>query len=117
MKYKIEEKFNCVVITLKGNIMGGPAAVTFRDDLHELIEKGKTNVIVDLGKVKFMNSSGLGILIGGLTTMRNAGGNLAICQADKKIENLLVVTQLITVFDHYRTLDEAVESYQIEAPE
>lgn len=112
MKYDIKEQFNCIVITLKGNIIGGPHAETFRDELHKLIDEGKTNVIVDLGKVKFMNSSGLGILIGALTTMRNAGGNLVICEADKKIENLLMVTQLVKVFDHYRSLEEAVQEYQ-----
>lgn len=112
MNYDIGEKFNCAVINLKGNVMGGPHAEQFRDDLHSLIDQGKTNVVVDLSKVKFINSSGLGILIGGLTTMRNAGGDLVICGADKKIRNLLMVTQLISVFDHYKTLDEAVESYQ-----
>ncbi len=112
MKYDITEQFNCAIINLKGNVMGGPHAETFREELHDLIEEGKTNVIVNLGKVKFMNSSGLGLLIGGMTTMRNAGGDLVICEADKKIRDLLMVTKLISVFQHYRTLDEAVEAYQ-----
>ena len=111
MNYKIKEKYNCVIIEFKGKIMGGPDVENFRNDLHQLIEDGKKEVVVDLGKVSFMNSSGLGLLIGGLTTMKNAGGDLKICRADKKIESLLVVTQLISVFDHYRTLDEAVEAY------
>lgn len=92
--------------------MGGPNVEIFRNELHKLIDEGKTNVVVNLGKVKFMNSSGLGILIGALTTMKNAGGNLVICEADKKIENLLMVTQLIKVFQHYRSLKEAVQVYQ-----
>jgi len=112
MKYSIKEQFNCMVVDFKGNLMGGPNAESFRDDLHKLIDQDKTNVIANLGKVKFMNSSGLGILIGGLTTMKNAGGSLIICEADKKIQDLLVVTQLISVFQHYRTLDEAIEHYQ-----
>ena len=112
MKYNIREQFNCAVIDFKGNIMGGPHAVSFREELHSLIDQGKTNVIINLSKVKFMNSSGLGILIGALTTMRNAGGELVICEADNKIKDLLMVTQLISVFDHYRTLDEAVKSFQ-----
>jgi anti-sigma B factor antagonist len=91
--------------------MGGPDAETFRDELHKLIEEGKKEVIVDLGKVKFMNSSGLGILIAGLTTVKNAGGELVICRADKKIESLLMVTQLIKVFNHFRTLDEAIAHF------
>ena len=111
MKYDISEKYNCIVLTFKGNLMGGPDVENFREDLHGLIEKDKKQVIVDLGKVKFMNSSGLGILIGGLTTMKNAGGELVICQADKKIESLLMVTQLINVFNHFRTLDDAVEYF------
>jgi len=112
MKYDIKEQFNCVILEMKGNIMGGPDAETFRDDLHKLVDEGKTNVIIRLGNVKFMNSSGLGMLIGGLTTIKKAGGKLVICEADKKIENLLMMTQLITVFQHYRTLDEAVKSFQ-----
>ena len=112
MKYTIKEQFNCVVIEIKGNLLGGPDAERFREDLHNLIDEEKTNVIVNLGKVKFMNSSGLGIIIGALTTMKKAGGNLVICEADKKIENLLMITQLISVFQHYRTLKEAVQHYQ-----
>ncbi|MFU8860619.1 MAG: STAS domain-containing protein [Cyclonatronaceae bacterium] len=111
MKYDISEKYNCAVIELNGNVLGGPHADKFREDLHNLIQQGRKNVIVDIGKVKFMNSSGLGILIGGLTTMRNAGGDLRICRADKKVESLLMVTHLTTIFKHYKTLDEAVQSY------
>lgn len=111
MKYEISERYNCVVIEFKGKVMGGPDATNFNDDLHELIDDGKKEVIVDLSKVSFMNSSGLGILIGGLTTMRNAGGDLRIAGASERIESLLVVTKLITVFDNYRTVEEAVESY------
>jgi anti-sigma B factor antagonist len=112
MNYDISEQYNCVVISPKGNVMGGPDAEKFRDDLHDLIEQDKKEVIIDLSKVKFMNSSGLGILIGGLTTMKNAGGELVICNADQKIESLLMITQLVSVFNHYRTLEDAVAHFQ-----
>lgn len=111
MKTNVKEKYGSVIIELKGNVMGGPSTEEFSELLHSLVDEGKTNVIVDLGKVKFMNSSGLGMLIGGLTTLKKAGGDLRICRADKKIESLLVVTKLITVFNHYESLDEAIESY------
>ena len=107
----VSEKYGSVIIELKGNVMGGPSTEDFSDLLHSLVDDGKTNVIVDLGKVKFMNSSGLGMLIGGLTTLKKAGGDLRICRADKKIESLLVVTKLITVFNHYESLEKAIESY------
>ncbi|MEX0778676.1 MAG: STAS domain-containing protein [Balneolales bacterium] len=111
MKFNINENGNCTILTLKGNIMGGPETVSLNEKLHEVIDEGKKNVVVDLSRVKFMNSSGLGMLIGALTTMRNAGGDLRIANATDKIESLLIITKLITVFQHFRTLDEAVASF------
>lgn len=111
MNFNVSERYNCVVIEFKGNVMGGPDAVSLNEKLHELIEDDKTNIVADLSKVKFMNSSGLGMLIGGLTTMRKAGGDLRIANATDKIESLLVVTKLITVFKHYKSLEKAVESF------
>lgn len=114
MSFDISERYNCVVIELKGNIMGGPDAVSLNEKLHELIEQGKTNIVVNLSKVKFMNSSGLGMLIGALTTMRKSGGDLRIANATDKIESLLVITKLITVFKHYKSLDAAIKSFEDE---
>lgn len=112
MSFKISEKYNCVVIEFKGNVMGGPDAVSLNENLHELIDQGKTNVVADLSRVGFMNSSGLGMLIGGLTTIRKAGGDLRIANATDKIESLLVITKLITVFKHFKSVDEAVASFE-----
>lgn len=117
MNYSINERYNCIVFEFSGKLMGGPDATEFNDKLHELIDEGRKEVVADLSGVKFMNSSGLGILIGGLTTMRNAGGDLRIAGADQRIESLLMVTKLITVFESYRTVEEAVESFQEGAKE
>ncbi|HTY38470.1 MAG TPA: STAS domain-containing protein [Bacteroidota bacterium] len=92
--------------------MGGPDASSLNEELHKLIDAGKNKVVVDLGEVKFMNSSGLGMLIGALTTVRNAGGNLKLARASEKIEQLLVVTKLVTVFEHHDTVDEALASFK-----
>lgn len=112
MSFNVSERYNSVIIEFKGNVMGGPDAVSLNEKLHELIESNKTNVVVDLSKVKFMNSSGLGMLIGALTTMRKAGGDLRIANATDKIESLLIITKLITVFKHYKSTDEAIESFK-----
>jgi anti-sigma B factor antagonist len=111
MSFNTSERYGSVVIEFKGNVMGGPDAVALNEKLHELIDAEKTNIVVDLGKVKFMNSSGLGMLIGGLTTMRKAGGDLRIANPTDKIESLLIVTKLITVFKHFDSVDKAVASY------
>ncbi|HWP81672.1 MAG TPA: STAS domain-containing protein [Bacteroidota bacterium] len=111
MKFKTKEVKGVTVIELKGNVMGGPDATMLNNELHNLIEAGKVKIVVDLGDVKFMNSSGLGMLIGGLTTMRNAGGDLKIARASEKIESLLIVTKLITVFDHHETVEKAIKAF------
>ena len=111
MNFKIGERYNCIVIEFKGNVMGGPDTVKLNEQLHKLIDEGKKNVVVDLSRVKFMNSSGLGMLIGALTTMRNADGDLRIANASDKIESLLMITKLITVFQNYKSVDEAANSF------
>ena len=116
MNYSVDERYNAVVIALSGNVMGGPDGSKLHETLHELREQGKKNVVVDLRKVRFMNSSGLGMLISGLTTMRNGGGDLRLANVIDRIQSLLVITKLITVFKHYDSVEEAVQSYEEEPP-
>ncbi|MBI5807148.1 MAG: STAS domain-containing protein [Ignavibacteriales bacterium] len=111
MKIKYEEKYNAVVISLVGNIMGGPEAQEFSDLLHKLLDQGKKNVVIDLSETSFMNSSGLGMLISGYTTMKNGGGYFKLANTTDKIESLLVITKLITIFETYSTVDEAIKSF------
>jgi len=111
MKMNVITKESVVIIELKGKIMGGPDATLLNDKLHELIDTGQNKVIVDLSKVNWMNSSGLGILIGGLTTLRNNEGDLKLSGITERIENLLIITKLITVFETFETLEEAVKSF------
>ena len=96
--------------------MGGPDGSELLESLHDLRDKGKKHVVVDLSKTKFMNSSGLGMLISGMTTMRNAGGDLRLANVAERIESLLVVTKLITVFKEYDSVEEAVESFREDSP-
>jgi anti-sigma B factor antagonist len=112
MNYNVDERYNSVVITLKGNVMGGPDGAKLHDTLHDLKESGKTNVVCDLSKVKFMNSSGLGMLISAMTTLRNAGGDLRLANVADRIQSLLVITKLITVFKHFESVEDAAKSYE-----
>ena len=112
MKVKTVEQYGAVIIELKGNVMGGPEALEFSDALHKLLDEGKKNVIIDLAETKFMNSSGLGMLISGYTTMKNGGGSLKLANATEKIESLLIITKLITIFEHYTSVDEAIKSFK-----
>ncbi|MBN2008497.1 STAS domain-containing protein [candidate division KSB1 bacterium] len=100
-----------VVLELSGKIMGGPDATLLNEKLHSLIDENKSKVVADLAKVSWMNSSGLGILIGGLTTMRNNDGDLKLANVTDKIQSLLMITKLITVFETYNSAEEAAASF------
>ncbi|MEM1270226.1 MAG: STAS domain-containing protein [Bacteroidota bacterium] len=117
MNFNVDERYNAVVVTLKGNVMGGPDGAGLLDELHRLRDEGKKNVVVDLAKVKFMNSSGLGMMISALTSMKNAGGDLRLANTADRIRSLLIITKLITVFKSYDSVDEAVASYEEETAE
>jgi anti-sigma B factor antagonist len=111
MKIKISEKYDAVIIILKGNVMGGEDTKNFNETLHKLIDDGKKNIIIDVSHVKFMNSSGLGMLIGGLTTVKKTEGRLILAGVTEKIESLLIITKLITIFETSDNVDDAVKKF------
>lgn len=111
MKLTDREQDGIVILEPKGKIMGGPDASLLQDKLYEFIEKDKKKVIIDLAQVEWMNSTGLGILISGLTTLKNNNGKLKLANVTEKIHSLLVITKLVTVFEAYDTIDEAISSF------
>jgi anti-sigma B factor antagonist len=112
MKFKTKEIKGVTVVELEGNVMGGPDASALNDFLHKLITEEKNYIVVDLKAVSFINSSGLGMLIGGLTTMRHSGGELKLARASKKVENLLEMTKLLKVFDLHKNVNNAIASFK-----
>lgn len=112
MTLKEKEMNGVVVLELSGKVMGGPDANLLSEKLHQLVDQKKTKVVADLGKVSWMNSSGLGILIGGLTTMRNNKGDLKLVNVTEKIESLLIITKLITIFETFDTVEAALASFK-----
>jgi anti-sigma B factor antagonist len=111
MEFITKKINNIIIIELGGNIMGGPESAKVNQDIYTFIEKGERKFVIDLSKVKVMNSSGLGILIASLTSIKNANGTLKIASANDKIKNLLLVTKLHTIFNQYPDLDSAVKSF------
>jgi|SRR5712671_3257014 len=112
MKLSSKETDGVVVVTLSGSVLGGPDATALNDALHRLTEKRKKRVVVDLTGVQSMNSSGLSMLITALATMKNAGGELKVAGASKKIESLLTITKLSRVFELHPSVRKAVSSFQ-----
>jgi anti-sigma B factor antagonist len=111
MKYKVREEGSVTIIDLSGKLMGGCDADVFRDLVHELIEQGKKRIVVNLAGVKWINSTGVGILITGYTTLRKNKGDLRLLNVSKKIESILYVTKLNLIFECFDDEQAAVESY------
>ena len=111
MKINEEKRDNVAVIHLEGKVMGGPDAAKFHEKVHEFIESGLKNIVVNLAKVEWMSSVGLGMLISALTTIKNSEGQLRLANITDNIESLLTITRLVTIFDTYDSLDEALESF------
>lgn len=111
MKFEDQLKGNVVILDVSGKIMGGEETTLFHGKIHEYIELNKKNFVVDLAKVDWMNSVGLGMLISALTTVKNSGGRLVLANITK-IESILTITRLITVFEHYDSQDDAIKSFK-----
>ncbi len=111
MEFSEHEKNGVIVITINGDMVGGPGARQLTEQLRSHIQSGAKNFILNMEKVHFINSSGLGILIGGLSTVREGGGNLKLLNAGKKIIDLLRITKLEGVFEVYQSEEEALAGF------
>jgi len=110
IKEKIED--HVAVLTLSGKMMGGPETTALHDHIRGLINDNIKKVVIDLGGIRWMNSSGMGILMACMTTLRNADGHLVLARVSEKVNSLLLITQLIKVFDTYETVERAVASLE-----
>ncbi len=87
------------VLDLGGRIVLGEGSVQLRDTIKELTAKGQKNILLNLGNVNYIDSSGLGELVSAYTTVKNTGGELKLLNLTKKVHDLLQITKLYTVFD------------------
>lgn len=100
------------ILDMSGSIRLGEGAIAMRDAVRRLVSDGKKNVLLNLNGVNYMDSSGVGELIANYTTLRREGGQLKLLNLTDKIQNLLVITKLLTVFDAYDNEAEALSSFK-----
>ncbi len=100
------------VLDLSGRITLGEGSVQLRDAIRDLIGKGQRRILLDLGEVNYIDSSGLGELVSAYTTARNQGATLKLLKLTKKVHDLLQLTKLYTVFDIYDDEASAIASYK-----
>ena len=112
MSVKFTYYDDIVIVSAKGNLMGGKETDDYHQMVKDLISGGKNKIVADLSKVKWINSKGLGMLMGCYTSCKNAGGDFKIAGATEKVKSLLMITKLLTLFDAFETIDDAVESFK-----
>ena len=100
------------ILDLSGEVRIGDSSVALRDSIRNLADQGKNKVLLNLGGVKYIDSSGIGELIANYTTVKRGGGQLKLLNLTDRVQNLLVITKLLTVFDAYDNEAEALKSFE-----
>jgi anti-sigma B factor antagonist len=100
------------VLDLGGRITIGEGSVALRGAIKRLIEEGKKKILLNLGKVSYVDSSGIGELVSSFTTINREGGQLKLLNLSQKIQDLMTITKLHTVFDVYEEETGALNSFK-----
>ena len=99
MKSNTRQVNGITIVDLSGRITLGEGSVLLRDMVRDLVTKGQRKILLNLGDVTYIDSSGIGELVSAFTTVRNQGGELKLLNLTKKVHDLLQITKLYTVFD------------------
>ena len=100
------------ILDLEGKITIGEGSVSLRGAIRRLIEEGKKKILLNLAGVSYVDSSGIGELVSSYTTIGREGGQLKLLRLTQKIEDLLAITKLLTVFDTYDEESAALNSFK-----
>ena len=99
------------VVDVAGRITLGEGSSALRDTLREMVSKGQKKVLLNLGEVSYIDSSGIGELVSAFTTVTNGGGQLKLLNLTQRVKDLLQITKLYTVFDVHDSEVTAIRSF------
>ena len=111
---QIEERTvgDVVVLDLKGRITLGDGDQLLKDKVNSLVNQGNKRIVLNLGGVPYIDSAGLGEIVRTYTTVSRQGGKLKLLNLTKRIQDLLAITKLLTVFETYDTEQDAIGSFK-----
>jgi len=114
---QIEERAigDVVVIDMNGRITLGEGDQLLKDKVNSLVNQGRKRIVLNLAGVPYVDSAGLGEIVGSYTTVSRQGGSLKLLNLTKKITDLLAITKLLTVFETFESESEAVRSFSASA--
>jgi anti-sigma B factor antagonist len=111
MKIEKRVRDGVTILEVEGKITIGKGDVALREAVHQALADGATKIVMNLGSVSTIDSSGVGELVSAFTTVTNRGGRLKLLNLPPKVNDILQITQLITVFETFDNEDEAVGSF------
>jgi len=106
------ETSGVTIIDVSGRITLGEGSAMLREMVRDLLGKGQKKIVLNLGDVNYIDSSGIGELVSGYTTVKNQGGEVKLLNLTKKVHDLLQITKLYTVFDVHNDEHSAVDSFR-----
>lgn len=108
----LEKDLNGItILEISGRITLGDESHQLRTKLKELLSQGKTRLVLNLAQVSYIDSAGLGTLVGGYTSAYNMGAIMKLAHLTKKFHEQLNITKLVTIFDVYNTVEDALQSF------
>jgi anti-sigma B factor antagonist len=111
MEFSTRQLDGVTIVDLRGRITLGEGSVTVRDTVHDLLSKGLTRILLNLGNVNYIDSSGIGELVSAFTAAKKQGGELKLLNLTRKVHDLLQITKLYIVFDVKDDEAAAVKSF------
>jgi anti-sigma B factor antagonist len=112
LSIKDREEGDVTILDLSGKITIGEGSVQLREAVRRLLDDGKKKILLNLGEVAYVDSSGIGELVSSYTTTNNNGGHLKLLNLTKKIQDLLMITKLLTVFETFDSEASALASFK-----
>jgi anti-sigma B factor antagonist len=111
LKINIRETAQAAILDMSGRLTLGEALGDFRDSIREALAGEQKNILLNLAEVSYIDSSGLGQMIGSYATITSRGGQMKLLNLQKKVKDLMQITKLMTVFESYTDEAEALRSF------
>ena len=111
MKSSTRQVDGVTIVDLSGRITLGEGSIVLRDSVRDLLSKGHKKILLNLGDVNYIDSSGIGELASSFTSARRAGGEIKLLNLTKRVKDLLAITKLLTVFDSFDNEQKALQSF------
>ena len=111
LKINIRETADATILDISGRVSLGDALADLRDSIREALAGDQKNILLNLAEVSYIDSSGLGQLIGSYATVTSRGGQMKLLNLQKRVNDLMQITKLITVFETYTNEEAALRSF------